>query len=327
MIVDVLIGRLSVAGSPLLRFLWSLHMAQRNFLQSAVVAVAVLTALAAIRVAVEPRMGPLNVVRVPDNERSHVGEVLTASVVDRSALLSQLVKKRVLLMGEEHFQQEPQAWLQTLLFDLHAKDGRGAVLLLELPRHIQRQIDVYLATGDESALDKAFKGSDVLPYKSTVRWARAHPEVVKTILADDENSWHIGLMRLLLTDTRNDTMARAIAVAVNTHPGQRIVAYGGRMHMMNSGRYMYDSNTRRPIGARLPAMGVAREDTSAVWLFAGDAPFDGIWDKQNTVTFGGPAGDLPITKLEDKPIFGAIRLNEVADYAVQLGPATPIDNQ
>ncbi len=210
--------------------------------------------------------------------------------------------------------------------DLHAIDGRGAVLLLELPPHLQPQIDAYLATGDESALDEAFRGSEVLPYKSTVRWARAHREAVTAIRIDDENFWHIGLMRLLLTDTRNDTMARAITAAAQANPSQRIVAYGGRMHMMHAGRYMYDRNTRRPIGARLPALGIAKKDIAAVWLFAGEAPVDGVWDMQNTVTFAGPAGDLPITKLEDNPVFGAVRLKEIADYAVHLGPATPIKN-
>ncbi len=299
---------------------------KRRFGKHLVVVVSVVAALVAIRVVLEPGMGPLNVVKVPANERPHVRDVLRASAVHRSALLSQLATKRVLLIGEEHFQQEPQAWLQALLGDLHATDGRSAILLLELPKHVQPQIDAYLATGDESALDEAFKGSEVLPYKSTVRWARTHRPAVEAILADDENFWHIGLMRLLLTDTRNDTMARAIAAAAQTYSSQRVVAYGGRMHMMNAGRYMYDSNTRRPVGARLPGMGIAKKDIAAVWLFAGEAPVDGVWDTQNAVTFAGPAGDLLITKLEDKPIFGAVRLKEVADYAVQLGPANPIKN-
>ncbi|MDT8067661.1 MAG: hypothetical protein ROO76_05785 [Terriglobia bacterium] len=300
-------------------------MAKRPFVKSVVIAVSFITILVAVRVALEPRMGPLNVVGVPENERPHVRGMLAASAVDRSELLSQLARKRVLLIGEAHFQQEPQVWLQGLLDDLYAKDGHGTVLLLELPKHVQQQIDSYLETGDESALDEAFRGSDVLPYRSTVRWARTHRAAVARIVADDENSWHVGLMRLLLTDTRNDTMARAIAAAAQAYPAQRIVAYGGRMHMMNGGRYMYDSNSRRPVGARLPAMGVARQDIAAVWLFAGEAPVDGVWDTEDTVTFGGPAGDLLITKLEDNPIFGAIRLKEIADYAVQLGPATPIE--
>ncbi len=301
-------------------------MFRRRFGKRLVLAISMLAVLIVIRVALEPRRGPLNVVKVPENERVQVKASLAASAVDRSALLAELGTKRVLLIGEDHFQQEPQIWLQTLLDDLHAMNGRGAVLLLELPQHIQPQIDAYLATGDESALDEAFNGSEVLPYKSTVRWARAHREAVTAILADDENFWHIGLMRLLLTDTRNDTMARAISMAAQTYPGKRIVAYGGRMHMMNAGRYMYDRNTRRPIGARLPALGIGKKDIAAVWLFAGEAPVDGLWDKHNTLRFAGPAGDLLITQLEDNTIFGAVRLKEVADYAVQLGPATPINH-
>ncbi len=301
-------------------------MSRRRFGKGLVLAVSILAVLTGIRVALEPKRGPLNVIKVPEDERVLVKAALAASAVDRSALLDQLGAKRVLLIGEDHFQQEPQIWLQALLADLHAIDGRGAVLLLELPQRIQPQINAYLATGDESALDVAFKGSEVLPYKTTVRWARAHPGAVTAIRVDDENFWHVGLMRFLLTDTRNDTMARAITAAAEANPSQRIVAYGGRMHMMNAGRYMYDRTSRSPIGARLPALGIAKKDVAALWLFAGRAPIDGMWDIQNTVTFAGPAGDLPIRKLEENPIYGAVRLKEVADYAVQLGPATPIRN-
>lgn len=301
-------------------------MFRRLFQKRLVLVISIVAVLIVIRVALEPRRGPLNVVKVPENERVQVKAALAASAVDRSALVAELGAKRVLLIGEDHFQQEPQIWLQALLGDLHARDGRGAVLLLELPQHSQPQIDAYLATGDESVLDEAFKGSEVLPYKSTVRWARTHRDAVTAIRADDENFWHIGLMRLLLTDTRNDTMARAITAAAQAYPSQRIVAYGGRMHMMNAGRYMYDRNTRRPIGARLPALGIAKHDIAAVWLFAGAAPFDGLWDTQSSVRFAGPAGDLLITSVEDNPIFGAVHVKEVADYAVQLGPATPIKN-
>ncbi len=303
-----------------------LTVSRRRFGKRLFLTVSVVAVLIVVRVALEPRRGPLNAVKVPEQERGQVKAALATSALNRSALLNELCAKRVLLIGEEHFQQEPQIWLQTLLGDLHAMDGRVAVLVLELPQHIQPQIDAYLATGDESGLDEAFKGSEVLPYKSTVRWARTHREAVSAIRVDDENFWHIGLMRLLLTDTRNDTMAHAIIAAAQANPSQRIVAYGGRMHMMNAGRYMYDRNTRRPIGARLPALGIAKKDIAAVWLFAGEAPVDGVWDVQSTVTFAGPAGDLLITKLVDNPIFGAVRLREVADYAVQLGPATPIKN-
>ncbi len=291
-----------------------------------VVGVSIVAVLIAVRVLLEPKVGPLNVITVAPNERPLVKNALATSAVDRSELITELAAKRVLLVGEEHFQQEPQTWLQALLGDLHAKDGRGIVLLLELPQRAQPYIDRYLASGDESALNEVFAGRGVLPYKSTMRWARAHPEAVTAIRADDENFWHVGLMRLLLTDTRNETMARAIAAATQAHPDQHIVAYGGRLHMTNAGRYMYDSDTRRPIGARLPILGVPKKDIAAVWLFAGNTPIDGVWDTPGTVRFAGPAGDLPIAEVEEQPIYGVTRIKEIADYAVQLGPATPIKN-
>ncbi len=77
-----------------------------------VLAVSIIAALIVIRAALEPRRGPLNVVKIPEDERIQVKAALTASAVDRSALVAQLAGKRVLLIGEVHFQQEPQIWLQ-----------------------------------------------------------------------------------------------------------------------------------------------------------------------------------------------------------------------
>lgn len=295
----------------------------RVLVKRLLIAVSIVAVLVAVRVGLEPKMGPLNVIKVAPNERPAVKTALAASAVDRSALVAELARKRVLLVGEQHFQQEPQSWLRALLADLQAMDGRSSVLVLELPQRTQPYIDRYLSTGDESALNHAFS-SKVLPYRPTVRWAREHPEAVASIRVDDESFWHIGLMRLLLTDTRNDTMARAVAAAAEANPGKRIVVYGGRMHMMKAGRYMYNSNTRRPIGARLPTLGIPAQDIAAVWLFAGENPFDGLWDTPGAVRSAGPAGDLPLVEIEEYPIYGVTRIKQIADYAVQLGPATPI---
>ncbi len=301
-------------------------MSRRSLAIRLIAGLSTVALLITVRVILEPRKGAASVIRVAPSERPAIKDVLSASTIARPTLLTELTGKRILLVGEQHFQQEPQTWLQELLGDLQAKDGRGAILLLELPERAQPYLDRYHSTGDESALNEAFRGRGILPYSSTVRWARAHSDAVAAILVDDENFWHVGLMRLLLTDTRNDTMAHSIAQAAQAHPSQRIVAYGGRLHMMNAGRYMYDSDTRRPIGARLAALGIPKTDIATIWLFAGENPIDGIWDKPSSLSLRGPAGDLPITKLEQEAIFGATRLKEIADYAVQLGPATPITN-
>ena len=279
--------------------------------------------LLAVRIYLQPRPSPPHVVRVDPDDRELVRASLSASVVDRPGLIRSLASKRVILVGESHFIEEPQAWLRDLLRDLHGGDGRRAVLALELPRGGQSRLDRFMASGKESDLESAF-GWGALPYHSTVRWARTHPEAVAQVIACDEEPWRTGLMRLFLTDTRNDTMARAVADAARRNPGLRIVVYGGSLHMMKAGRYLYDSDTRRPIGQRLPSLGIPPHETAAVWLFAGPDPVDGVWEAKGSLDLGGPAGDLPLSRIEETRIHGVEKFREVVDFAVHLGPATRI---
>jgi len=145
------------------------------------------------------------------------------------------------------------------------------------------------------------------------------------VVMADEEPWHTGLMRLLLTDTRNAAMARVVALAAAAHPDQRVVVYGGALHMMTAGRYLYDSDTRRPIGQRLPALGVRATDVAAVMLNAGSDPVDGVWNTPGTIALDGPAGGLPIVNFESSKIFGVTTAREVLDFAVHLGPSTRIN--
>ncbi len=299
---------------------------RRTLLRRTAVLFAVLAVLVVVRFALEPRRTEAAPLRLAPTDRSHVMEALAASALDRSALVDELARQRVLLVGEAHFAQEPQTFVTELAAALHARDGRRAFLLLELPAPMQDSIDRYLANGDEHAIDSAWQQyrKFALPYQPIVRWARAHPEAVSGIVADDERPLRTGLMRLLLTDTRNTTMARAVAEAARLHPADRIIVFGGRLHMMKGGRYLYDSPTRSPIGARLEAMPDGPHDVAAVWLFAGDLPAGGLWPAPGSISFSRPAGTLPIRVLEDEVVFGASTLQEVADYAVYLGPATPV---
>jgi hypothetical protein len=276
------------------------------------------------RVALEPRPAPSHVIALTSEQRVQASASLAASAVDRRTLVAAVAATRVVLVGESHFVEEPITWLCGLLDELHAAHGRRAVLVLELLRRGGADIDRYFATGDEEALGAAF-GWGALPYQRIVRWARAHPEAVAGVVAADENPWHSGVMRLFLTDTRNDTMARAVAAAAQTGSA-RVVAYGGALHMMKSGRYLYDSDTRRPMGARLPALGIPVGDTAVVWLFAGDPPGDGAWEQPGAVVLAGKAGDLALAQIEEARIFGATRFGDIVDYAVYLGPATSIAN-
>ncbi len=292
-----------------------------------------LTALAAIivagtvRVAIEPRFLPKTDYTVEEADRERIGAALGSAAVPHEAFVRALTRRRILLIGEGHFVAEPIAYVTALLEELHRADRRRTVLLLELASGAQADLDRYLANGDEAALAAAFGRHRMLPYQKIVRWARLHHDQVRAVVAYDEDSGRVLLMRLLGTDTRNATMADAVLRAARAFPGDRVVAFGGRFHMMLAGRYRYDSDTRRPIGARLLAAGVRREELAAVWLYAGDPPADALWTRPGAIALEGAAGELPVALLETDPVAGVARLADAVDYAVYLGAGTRIEGR
>jgi hypothetical protein len=285
-------------------------------------AIGVILALAGLRWALAPASTRPRTIELSAAERGRVTTALRASAVARADFVRALASKRVLLVGESHFCAEPQLFLQDLLVDLYALDHRSTVLLLELPGDMQEGVDTYLMTGEDAVLASAWGAHEALPYQATVHWARDHRSIVRRVIAYDEGPLRIALKRLFLGDTRNRTMARAIRDTVRSYPDARVIAFGGRLHMMNAGRYLYDSPSRAPVGARLPQLGIPASERAAVWLFAGTPPASGAWTEQGAVALAGEAGQLPIGVLEDVPVFRASRVGEVADFAVYLGPAT-----
>jgi hypothetical protein len=293
----------------------------------AAVALVAIVAIGALRVAMEPRYLPPVRFRLADEERERVGRTLSAAAIPDDDLVRALAGKRVLLIGERHFYAEPLAFATSLLEALYRVERRPAVLLLELPGGAQHDLDQYLASGAEASLAAAWDRSGAKPYQKLVRWARAHPDLVHAVVAFDEDPARIFLMRALGTDTRNRTMADAVVRAAREHPGDRIVVYGGRFHTMLGGRYLYDSETRSPIGARLLSAGFQRSELAAVWLFAGEPPAAGLWSRPGAISLAGAAGALPVALFEPEPIARASRVDELADYAVYLGPGTRIEGR
>ncbi|WP_242343838.1 ChaN family lipoprotein [Anaeromyxobacter terrae] len=282
---------------------------------------AAIAVLGGVRVALTPRRIPRAEVARDAPALARAGAALQASVLDREGLVGSLAARRILLVGESHFLAEPPARLTELLGELHARDGRPAVLLLELPARVQGALDAYRDGGDGAALAGAWPRG-ALPYLPIVRWARAHPSAVRAVVASDENEARVALMRALAADTRNGTMAAAIARAAREYPEARVVAYGGMAHTLMAGRYLYDSASRRPVGARLVEAGFSRNEVAAVWLLTGAAPGEGLWPPGAAVSFHGPAGALPLGLVLEVPVAGAERLGEVADFAVHLGAGT-----
>jgi hypothetical protein len=293
----------------------------------ALIALAVILVVGTLRIAIEPRLLPPVRFRLGDGEREVAERALAAAAVPDAALVRALGPRRVLLVGESHFYAEPLAFATSLLESLYRTDHRRTVLLVEMPAGVQGDLDRYLATGEEAALAAAWSGRRLLPYQKLVRWARAHPDQVRAVVAFDENPARVFLARALGTDTRNGTMADAVLRAARAHPDDRIVAYGGRLHMMLAGRYLYDSDTRRPVGARLLSAGFPRDQLAAVWLYAGDPPAAGLWSRPGAISLAGGAGALPIPLFETEPIDGASGVGQLADYAIYLGPGTRIEGR
>ncbi|HSN92841.1 MAG TPA: hypothetical protein VLS93_16540 [Anaeromyxobacteraceae bacterium] len=120
-------------------------------------ALAIVAALAGLRVALAPRRLPHGEVVLDEAGRARAASALRDPGLDRAALLAALASRRVVLVGESHFLGEPPAWLTGLLADLRALDGRPAVLLLELPERMQGDLEAYRAGGDEPTLAAAWR--------------------------------------------------------------------------------------------------------------------------------------------------------------------------
>jgi hypothetical protein len=248
---------------------------------------------------------------------------LSGRLLGLHELATAVRERRVLLVGENHLYKEPPAYLTALLDELH---DAPANLLLELPRNLQPAIDDYLRNGNEAVLDAMFNGKRILQLQHVLRWAHEHRTKVPTVLAFDEPQYERLLKRAYLTDTRNRTMARAITRLWREHPDRRVVAYGGQLHMMKTGRYRVDEPSRDTAGSRLPALGVPPHEIASVMLSGGENfRLHILWEKPGALPMDGDPARIPVAYLIDYPIFDVAFADEASDYFVNLGPLTKIE--
>jgi hypothetical protein len=148
-------------------------------------------------------------VTISADESTKLSTKISRHLIDIKMLSDQLSSSRIWLVGEEHFYNETISFFLKLL---ETVPDRKIVLLIELPREKQEVIEAYMATGDEKQFDLIWgdDGDSCLPYFNILRWAFKNKDRILGVRAMDENQWHITLMRALLTDTRNETMAQAI---------------------------------------------------------------------------------------------------------------------
>ncbi len=199
------------------------------------------------------------------------------------------------------------------------------VLLLELSEDSQHDIDLFMESGDESQLRPVWKKKGNLPLQRLVHWAYQNRKQVRKVVAFDQNFWQVGFNRLLLSDTRNQTMCDAVLEAYRKFPDATIVAYGGQMHMTLSGRYRYDSESRSPAGARILRAGIPRTEVLSLMLGGqGHFPVDTVWKTPGAASMKGPLGDLPYEVFINYPVFGSTRAGELFDVFVNLGSVTKI---
>ncbi|MHB1045485.1 MAG: hypothetical protein ACYC4P_05690 [Thermoanaerobaculia bacterium] len=298
---------------PLLRSRWS-----------RILAVVVLLAAAAVglRAALEPEDTPAPGLKLSGEARARVEALARSSAADAGRRLADLSGVEVLLVGEEHFYLETQAWLARLLDGV---SDRRIALLLELPRGLQPEVDRWIATGRSAALEEAFRARDALPYGELLAWAHSNRARLSRVATMDEDRARIFWNRAFLRDTRNGTMADAILSARRDLPGDLVVAYGGQMHMLLSGRYRYDREDRVPAGARLLEAGVPRGKVRSILLSgAGKAPVCEAWPGPGVLDMADAVGAEPWALFVDEPLFRAVAGRELFDYFVNLGTLTRV---
>lgn len=293
-------------------------MTRRRIFGFALSSLALVAALAGVRLALEPSESLPPEVDLSPAARERLAARARASEVGVERLRAELAGLDVLLVGEEHFYREPPAFLCGLLA---AVEGRRAVLLLELPAGTQPMVDEWVQTGSSPALAAAIRQGDALPYGEILGWAHRNRHRLSGVVAMDEDRARIVWNRTLLRDTRNETMAQAVLRARREHPGDLAVAYGGQMHMLLAGRYRYDREDRTPAGARLLRAGVPRERLRSVLLTGtGRAPVGDAWPGPGVLALSGPIGDEPWPYFVDDAVFGAATGRELFDHLVDLGP-------
>lgn len=281
-----------------------------------------LAGLITLRIALEPKETPFSTLPAyPD--KSTVQKIIENNKINMEQLLEEIRTKRIILLGETHFVKETMEFLTNLATQL---EKENLVLLLELPSDAQNEIDQYRQNGDEALIQKIFSRGNALPYQQTLRWSFANKQYISKVIAFDEPRWHVVLMRLFATDTRNQSMAEAILQEYDSK--NTMIVFGGQLHMTMAGRYRYDAENREPVGSLLVHMGIPRNDIVSIMLSGGDRfPSYAAWNSPGISTMHGELGSLPIAFFISDPVFRAKTSAELFDYFIHLGPLSPVSEK
>jgi len=265
-------------------------------------------------------------VTIPEKTMVDIGSRIEEMRLDIQQLPERLNGRRVLLIGEEHMKKEIIDYFLLLLDNL--PDDR-LVLNLEWPEAVQGFIDSYMESGEETYLEKISNSPYTLPYQAILRWAFKNKDRVAKVYAMDENTGRIRFNRkVLCTDTRNKTMAKKIYQTYNDFPGARIIAYGGMMHMLKSGRYRYDEDSRTPAGNLVVTrMGIPKEDVRIIMINGeGKFPLSPAWKgTPGALEMTGGFASLPFDYFFEYPIFRVRTADELFHFFINVGTLSPIE--
>ena len=241
-------------------------------------------------------------------------------LMDLVDLADAVRSKRVLLVGEDHRFNETLRYLTDLMECL---DDRPVSLLLELPSTTQPLLERFLDSGEERDLATLFDSRGTLPFHPLLRWAQQNPARLSRVAAIDQHRHRIASMRCFLVDSRNESMAEAIVEEYRANPEARIIAYGGQLHMLMSGRYRYDQPNRQAVGPRLLAAGIPREEITSIMLSgAGQFALSEVWHRSGAVHLDGELALIPYQYFIGGAVFGPGNAGDLFDYFVNLGPMT-----
>lgn len=253
-----------------------------------------------------------------------IAEKLAPRILSIDSLAKRISARRIVLVGETHFKNEPIDFFIELMEKI---PDEKLVINLELPNEVQPVIDKFMKTGNGSLLDEIKNHSDCLPYSKILLWCYENRNRVENVCAIDENRGHIIMMRAFCNDTRNVTMAEAIAKSSKDFPEAKIIFYGGQYHMLKAGRYMYDVENRTPAGMRLTEMNIDEHDIYSL-LLDGDGrfPISAAWKNNfGAVENDEPVSSLPVNYFFSDPIYGVKYAGELFDFFVNLGELTEIE--
>jgi len=262
---------------------------------------------------------------VPEEAIAEIRAKLEDRILDVETLTDKVKDSRMLLVGESHLQHEVIEYFLNMLD--HLSDEK-LVLNLELPSSIQDNIDAYLESGEEQYLDTLNATRGCLPFQEIIRWSYRNRERVLRVFAMDETLAQMQFnRRYLCTDTRNETMKKALYRAYRDFPDARIIAYAGQMHMLKSGRYKYDIKNRTPAGSRLINSDIPEDDICVV-MIAGEDDFQlsPAWNgKTGAMEIHGEFARLPFMYFYTYPVHRVVYADELFDFYVNVGKTTKIE--